>query len=82
MSAHEKSRAMLRTAERPLRRSVFSISRTIESSRFAITASRTRSNRRSRGLALLVDERRRPRAVPDLEQVVAERAVTVADEPG
>ena len=73
MSAHEKSRAMLRTAERPVRSSVFSISRTIESSRFAITARRTRSNGRSRGLALLADERRRPRAVPDLEQVVAER---------
>ena len=44
MIAHEKSRAMLSTAERPLRRSVFSISRTIESSRFAMTDSSTGSN--------------------------------------
>ncbi len=43
ISAHEKSRAMLSTAERPLRSSVFSISRTIESSRFAMTASSTGS---------------------------------------
>ena len=43
ISAQEKSRAMFRTAERPVRRSVFSISRTIESSRFAITASVTGS---------------------------------------
>ena len=42
ISAHEKSRAMLSTAERPVRSSVFSISRTMESSRLAITASRTR----------------------------------------
>ena len=43
MSAHEKSRAWLSTAERPLRRSVFSISRTIESMRLAMTASSTGS---------------------------------------
>ena len=40
-SAQEKSRAWLSTAERPLRRSVFSISRTIASMRFAMTASST-----------------------------------------
>ena len=42
-SAQLKSRAWLSTAERPVRSSVFSISRTIESMRFAMTASSTGS---------------------------------------